>query len=175
MRHIYVNRLPGRHTLGIVKAGHLKLRCALGRSGIATFKREGDGASPRGVWPLRQALYRADRRGNRPATMLPVRALRPDDGWCDAPFDSNYNRSVRHPYRASAERMWRSDQLYDLVIVVGHNDRPRVQGAGSAIFVHVASESGGGLKPTEGCIALRLSDLRRLVAMIEPRTRLHIG
>jgi len=107
--------------------------------------------------------------------MLPLTAMRPRDGWCDAPFDGNYNRSVRHPYRASAERMWRRDRLYDIVIVVGHNDRPRVQGAGSAIFIHVAGEGRGGLMPTEGCIALRLCDLLRLMALIGQCTRLHIG
>ena len=82
------------------------------------------------------------------------------DGWCDDPVDRNYNRRVRHPYPASAERLWRSDHLYDLVVVLGYNDRPRVAGRGSAIFMHVA---GPGFAPTEGCVALRLPDLKRLL------------
>ncbi len=99
----------------------------------------------------------------RPPTRLPLTRLRPDAGWCDDPRDRNYNRYVRHPYPASAERLWRDDGLYDLVVVIGHNDRPRVRGQGSAVFVHVA---GPGFVPTEGCIALRLPDLKRLLARL---------
>lgn len=173
MKHIYVNRRPGSATLGLLRAGQFVFVCALGRSSITTCKREGDGASPRGVWAVRRAFYRADRVA-RPLTHLPIRALRADDGWCDAPFERNYNRYVRHPYPASAERMWRADSLYDMVIVVGHNDLPRVQGAGSAIFIHVAKEGPRGFEPTEGCIALRPGELRMLMKWIGRRTQLHI-
>ena len=93
-------------------------------------------------------------------TALPLRSIGVLDGWCDDPLDRNYNRRVRHPYPASAERLWRSDHLYDLVVVLGYNDRPRVAGRGSAIFMHVA---GPGYAPTAGCIALRLPDLKRLL------------
>lgn len=174
MKHIYVNRRPGHSSQGLLRAGPLVLACAIGRSGSIVDKREGDGASPRGVWGLREAFYRADRLV-RPTTRLPLRALRPDDGWCDAAFDRNYNRHVRHPYPASAESMWRGDGLYDIVIVAGYNDRPRVQGRGSAIFVHVAGEDASGLRPTEGCVALRLDALRLLISWIGPETKLHIA
>ena len=90
------------------------------------------------------------------ARRLPARAIRPDDGWCDASADRNYNRPVRHPYSASAERLWRSDGLYDLVVVLAYNERPRVRGRGSAIFMHVARP---GYAPTEGCIALARAHL----------------
>jgi len=95
-----------------------------------------------------------------------------DDGWCDDPHDRNYNRHVRHPYGASAERLWRADGLYDLVIVIGHNDRPRVRGRGSAVFIHVA---GPGLAPTAGCIALRLPDLVRLIGRLSRGTVLNVA
>jgi L,D-peptidoglycan transpeptidase YkuD (ErfK/YbiS/YcfS/YnhG family) len=104
-------------------------------------------------------LYRPD-RVPRPATGLPVRRLSPHDGWCDAPADRNYNRPVRHPYPASAERLWREDGLYDVVVVLSHNARPRVRGCGSAVFMHVARP---GYAPTEGCIALRREHLSRLL------------
>ena len=149
----------------------MRLRCALGRSGQRPGKREGDGATPIGVWPLREVFYRADRIG-RPRTRLPVRALRADVGWCDEAGDRNYNRRVRQPYPSSAEMMWRSDGLYDLVVVLGYNDRPRRQGRGSAIFMHVAQP---GWKPTAGCVALRLHDLYRLLAHCDRRTRVTIG
>jgi L,D-peptidoglycan transpeptidase YkuD (ErfK/YbiS/YcfS/YnhG family) len=147
---------------GIVKLGGLTFACALGRSGRRTRKREGDGATPVGCWRILGVLHRAD-RVRRPATRLPVRRISPRDGWCDAPADRNYNRPVRHPYPASAEHLWRADGLYDLVVVLGHNLGPRVRGAGSAVFMHVASP---GYRPTEGCIALKRDHLARLLARL---------
>jgi L,D-peptidoglycan transpeptidase YkuD (ErfK/YbiS/YcfS/YnhG family) len=140
-------------------------RCALGRGGViaAERKREGDGASPLGVWPLLRVLYRAD-HGPAPFTGLPVAAILEDDGWCDAPGDPAYNRPVRLPYPASCERMWRDDEVYDIVCVLGHNDPPRA-GLGSAIFLHCARPD---YRPTEGCIALARADLEALLALAGP-------
>jgi L,D-peptidoglycan transpeptidase YkuD (ErfK/YbiS/YcfS/YnhG family) len=97
--------------------------------------------------------------------MLPVRAIGRSDGWCDAPGDRNYNRPVRQPYPASAEPLWRGDELYDLVVVLDYNLRPRVRGRGSAIFMHVARP---GYRPTEGCIALRRDHLQLLLSWLAP-------
>ena len=151
-------RSPGAQT-GTLSFGGRRLPCALGRSGRRVVKREGDGATPIGSFAVREAFYRADRLA-RPRTALPLRPIDVLDGWCDDPLDRNYNRRVRHPYPVSAERLWRSDHLYDLVVVLGYNDRPRIAGRGSAIFMHVA---GSGFAPTAGCIALRLPDLKRLL------------
>jgi L,D-peptidoglycan transpeptidase YkuD (ErfK/YbiS/YcfS/YnhG family) len=129
--------------------------CALGRAGCRHDKYEGDGATPIGTWPLRSLLYRADRL-TPPSTRLPLRAIAPDDGWCDAPSDPAYNRPVKHPYGSSAERLWRDDPLYDLIVVLGYNDAPVVPSRGSAIFIHIARDE---LAPTEGCIALARDDL----------------
>ena len=137
-----------------------RVRCALGRGGVRIDKREGDGATPTGAFPLRRLLYRADRLA-RPVTGLPAEAIRADDGWCDDPKDPAYNRPVRLPFAASHEKLWRDDALYDLVAVIGHNDDPPVPGRGSAIFLHVASPD---LAPTEGCIALPERELRALLA-----------
>jgi L,D-peptidoglycan transpeptidase YkuD (ErfK/YbiS/YcfS/YnhG family) len=93
----------------------------------------------------------------------------PNDGWCDAPADRSYNRPVTLPYPASAERLWRSDNVYDLIVVVGYNDAPVVPGAGSAIFLHVARPN---YSPTAGCIAFRLQDLARILSMMGPASRL---
>ncbi|MFZ4768461.1 MAG: L,D-transpeptidase family protein, partial [Roseimicrobium sp.] len=105
---------------GVARMAGRSFRCAVGRGGVSSAKREGDGATPIGTWPLRQVLYRPD-RGMRPVTSLQTAALQPADGWCDAPSDTNYNRMVRHPYRASAEHLWRRDSIYDLIVVVGYN------------------------------------------------------
>ena len=144
--------------------------CALGRAGIRSDKREGDGATPVGDWPLRRVLYRADRR-RAPDTTLPVDAIQPDDGWCDAPDDSSYNRPVKLPYQASAEHMWREDSVYDIVVVLGHNDDPVLPGAGSAIFLHVARP---GFAATEGCVALEEGTLEEVLRECGPGSILRV-
>ena len=148
-----------------------ELRCALGRAGIAARKTEGDGATPAGRFPLRRVLYRADRM-DRPPTGLRCEEIAPGDGWCDAPGDPRYNRPVNHPYPASAERLWRVDACYDLLAIVGFNDDPVVDGAGSAIFLHVARP---GYSSTEGCVALALEDLRVVLADWRPDDRVQFG
>ena len=166
-----VGALSGRSCRGFVRIGTSVLPCALGRSGCRALKREGDGATPIGAWPIRRVFYRAD-RVRRPSSRVPVQAIRPGDGWCDAPGDRNYNRRIRHPYPAGAERMWREDHLYDIVVILGHNDRPRCQGRGSAIFMHLARD---GFAPTEGCVAMHERDLRRVVATLNRQSRLDVG
>ena len=150
---------PGKRAEGRLIGPHGVIRAALGRKGIAATRHEGDGSTPFGRLPLREVLYRAD-RGKRPRTQLPVRAIRDRDGWCDDPVDANYNRLVNLPTARRAEGLWRADHLYDVVIVLGYNDRPRVRGRGSAIFVHLARP---GYAPTEGCIALTRRDIVRLL------------
>lgn len=158
---------------GWVSAAGRRWRCALGRSGIvaAEAKREGDGGTPAARLPLRRVFFRPDRLA-APATGLPVQALAPDDGWCDAPDDPAYNRLVKHPYPASAERLWREDEVYDVIVELGWNDAPVEPGRGSAIFLHVARPD---YRPTEGCVALALPDLLELLALCRPGDALAIG
>lgn len=136
------------------------LRAALGRGGIRADKREGDGATPVGMLALRRVLYRAD-RGPTPRCAVPVEPIAPDDGWCDDPADTAYNRPVTLPYSARHEVLWRGDAVYDVIGVLGWNDAPVVPGRGSAIFLHVARPD---YAPTEGCIALDAADLRMVLA-----------
>lgn len=150
----------GHPSLGTVAFAGRRAACALGRNGISLLKREGDGATPAGRWPLRRVLYRADRIA-QPRTGLPLVAISQDDGWCDAPGDPAYNCPVRLPYPASAECLWREDRLYDIIVVLGHNDDPVVPGFGSAIFMHVAEPDYG---PTAGCIGVSRQDLIALLA-----------
>lgn len=135
------------------------LRCALGAGGISAAKREGDGATPTGLLPIRRILWRAD-RGPRPATSLPAEPIAPDDGWCDDPADAAYNTAIRLPHPARHERLWRDDAVYDVIGVLGWNDAPVQRGRGSAIFLQVAWP---GLAPTEGCVALPKAELLRLL------------
>lgn len=172
---ITVRRRPGGRHLGLAGIGGQAIPVAIGRSGVGRDKREGDGKTPAGRWRILAVLYRPDRLP-RPVTRLPARALKPSDGWCDDPADRRYNRPVRLPIGGSRsvshERMWREDALYDLVLVLDHNHRPRVAGRGSAVFVHLARP---GFRPTEGCVALRPADLRRLVARLAPGAVLDIA
>ncbi|HEY1877521.1 MAG TPA: L,D-transpeptidase family protein [Rhizomicrobium sp.] len=139
-------------------------RAAIGPGGIAIKGGEGDGITPRGAFPVREIFYRADRIP-KPVTVLGVQALEKDDGWCDAPDDPAYNRLVKLPYPASAERMWREDHLYDLVAVLGYNDDPVVPGKGSAIFLHVARPD---FSATHGCVALPLADALAAIEQLQP-------
>ncbi|MBO9546019.1 L,D-transpeptidase family protein [Caulobacter sp.] len=143
------------------------LRCAIGKAGViaGADKREGDNRSPLGTWVMREVWYRPDVYPEGPKTALPVRATRREDGWCDAPGDPNYNRPITLPYPASAERMWRDDHVYDLVVILGHNDDPPVPGMGSAIFMHLARE---GYPGTEGCVALERADIEAVLAAAKP-------
>jgi L,D-peptidoglycan transpeptidase YkuD (ErfK/YbiS/YcfS/YnhG family) len=156
---------------GVALWGGRRMRCALGRAGIVVDKREGDGATPAGSFPMRRVLYRPDREA-LPETRLPCAALARDDGWCDAPGDPAYNRPVRLPYGASAEALWRADGRYDLLVVLGHNDDPVVPGRGSAIFVHIEAADGA---PTEGCIALARADLLAVLAEADPASRVAVS
>ncbi len=166
-------KAAAKATTGWAEIGGRRFRCALGSSGISTHKEEGDGATPAGRFALRRLLYRADRLdgGVTLPTALPQLALQPQDGWCDDPADAAYNRAVTLPYAGRHEVMWRADHLYDLVLVIGHNDSPVVPGAGSAVFVHLAHPD---YRPTEGCIAFARADLEAILANLGPADHIAI-
>ncbi len=144
----------------MLRCGALNLPCALGRGGVTHLKREGDGATPAGRLRLLSLYIRRDRLPG-PTAAIPMRAMRRDDGWCEDPRHGSYNRPIRLPSPAGHETMWRDDRLYDIVGVLDWNIRPRVSRRGSAIFLHLCRP---GFGPTAGCVALRLDDLKRLLA-----------
>lgn len=143
--------------------------CAVGRGGIRRDKREGDGATPIGRWPLRRIWFRPDRVA-APRCVIAPEALSPDAGWCDDPDDPLYNRAVTLPHAGRHEVLWRDDAVYDLIAVLGHNDDPPVPGAGSAIFLHLARPlahhplARPDYSGTEGCVALSEPHLRAFLA-----------
>lgn len=160
------------HADGRFIAGDLSFRCTLGKGGIisAADKREGDGASPVGVWPIRSVYYRPDRI-LQPQTGLNCIPLRPHDGWCDAPTDPLYNRPVTLPYPASHEKLWRTDHVYNVICELGFNDDPILPGQGSAIFMHLARAN---YEPTEGCVALSEADLLAVLKICTSDTTVEI-
>ena len=148
-----------------------KVRCAIGRGGINLTKMEGDGVTPIGNWEMRRILYRPDKL-SAPISGLPAFPVTKNDGWCDESSDPNYNKPVKRPYPTSCEAMWRDDNLYDVVVILGHNDNPPIAGLGSAIFLHVAKAD---YSPTEGCVALPIKILLKLLKSCNIGDRLCIG
>ena len=159
-------------TAGTVTAFGETVAAAFGKCGAvaASDKREGDGATPIGIWPIRAALLRPDRMA-APVTKLPWRWLRVNDGWSDDAADPAYNRPVHHPHPFSAERLWRDDHAYDIVLVLGHNDSPPVAPLGSAIFWHCSKPD---RRPTEGCVAVEREVLASWLERLAPGDALTI-
>jgi L,D-peptidoglycan transpeptidase YkuD (ErfK/YbiS/YcfS/YnhG family) len=163
-----VRAKPGARSRGVLLAGRLAIPVVLGRAGIRANKREGDGATPRGRFRLRRLWWRPD-RGRKPLTLLPTVRIDPAVAWCEDAGDRRYNRPFRRSANEPGDRLWRDDPLYDLIVEIDHNTRPRIAGRGSAVFLHVARED---RSPTAGCIALAARDLRRLLARLGPDTRI---
>jgi len=166
--HIQVNPVSGHQ--GELSFGPILYPCALGKAGVTTYKKEGDHASPIGKYVLRDLYYRPDRLA-KPVCTLPIHEISKIDGWCDDPEHPDYNRKITLPFTASHESLFREDSLYDLIVILGHNDDPPVPGAGSCIFMHVATADYSG---TEGCVALKQSHLLELLAAIPRHTELEI-
>ncbi|WP_300397005.1 L,D-transpeptidase family protein [uncultured Sphingobium sp.] len=165
MSVICVDCAAGRLTFG-----ELAMDCTIGRGGAraAANKREGDGCTPVGLWPIRCVLLRQGRV--EPSDIhLPWRWIRKSDGWSDDSADPAYNRPVRLPRAFSAESLIRSDDAYDVIMVLGHNDAPPVAGQGSAIFFHLSEG-----RPTAGCVAVERSDMLRLLPLLRPGDRMDI-
>jgi L,D-peptidoglycan transpeptidase YkuD (ErfK/YbiS/YcfS/YnhG family) len=137
-------------------------RCAIGRGGtrVATDKREGDGATPLGVWPLRLAYFRPDKMKIPSTAGLTIIPLKENDGWCDEIDCPSYNTHVTLPHPGSHETLWREDDIYDVIVPLGYNDAPIYHGRGSAIFLHIAREN---YSPTAGCVAVSKEDLLEML------------
>ncbi|MDX2073079.1 MAG: L,D-transpeptidase family protein [Alphaproteobacteria bacterium] len=162
-------------------------RCAIGKNGIATDKKEGDGCTPTGTFALRECWFRMDRMES-PRTKLPLKLIRPEDGWCDDVRSSEYNKHIKITgdrlqvtegtpkpaalnLQPSFEHLWRDDHVYDLIVPLGYNDDPVVPGRGSAIFMHVAH---GDYRGTEGCIALAKEDMLEVLKVCSVSTLITI-
>jgi L,D-peptidoglycan transpeptidase YkuD (ErfK/YbiS/YcfS/YnhG family) len=165
-----VRTRPANRRQGWLAAGPWRIPVALGRTGIRVNKREGDGATPTGCFRVIRLWWRPDRLP-RPRTLLPTRPIGPSDGWCEDPADRRYNRAIRLQPGQAGDRLQRADALYDMIIEIDHNSRPRIAGRGSAVFIHVARAA---LAPTAGCIAMPAISLRRLLARLGPKTRIMI-
>ena len=167
---VHIRARPGRPKQGWLFAGPLVAPIALGHAGIRADKREGDGGTPRGHFRPLRLWWRADRLP-RPRTLLPVRPIGRNDAWCEDPRDRRYNRPFRRAAHEGGDWLRRDDHLYDRIVEIDHNTRPRIAGRGSAVFIHLARPK---FAPTAGCVALRLRDLQVLLRRLTRRTRIII-
>jgi len=167
---IMIRTAAGNRKRGWLRLDGRIIPVALGRGGIRTDKREGDGGTPRGVFhPLR--LWWRDDRHARPRTALPVRRITATDAWSEDPADRRYNQPIKIRDGEPGDRLRREDHLYDFIIEIDHNTRPRIPGRGSAVFLHLARKD---FAPTAGCVGMTRAAMLRLLARIGPETRIVI-
>lgn len=168
---IRIRATAGNSRKAWLTAPDLTIPVALGRGGIRPNKREGDGGTPRGTFHPRKLWWRAD-RFPRPRTLLATRAIAPADAWCEDPNDRHYNQPIRVTRDHRGDRLTREDHLYDFIVEIDHNSRPRFAGRGSAVFLHLVRDNFG---PTAGCVDMTKSAMLRLLRRLGPRTRIIIG
>ncbi len=167
---VRIRKAAGRSTQGWLMAGSHTLPVALGRGGIKVNKFEGDGGTPRGIFHPVRLWWRSDRYA-RPYTYLPTQAIRPTDAWSEDPTDRHYNRAIVRPPGEGGDRLMRDDHLYDFIVEIDHNTRPRIAGRGSAVFLHLAREN---FSPTAGCVGLTRGAMLRLLPRLGPQTKIMI-
>ena len=145
---------------GLLIFGHKTMPCILGKNGIGARKLEGDGVTPAGIYKILFGYYRKDRIGHL-SSNIKLYPIKQNYGWCDDPNSSLYNRFVLLPVKQSHEKLWRQDHLYDICLVLDHNQHPRKRNGGSAIFFHLIAKDN---QPTQGCIGVSQAQMRKILA-----------
>jgi L,D-peptidoglycan transpeptidase YkuD (ErfK/YbiS/YcfS/YnhG family) len=168
---VRIRAAAGDRSRGWLTAGGQTIKVALGRGGIRANKHEGDGGTPQGTFRPRRLWWRADRHP-RPSTFLPVRAITPEDAWCEDGASRHYNQPLRLSAKDGGDRLRRDDHLYDFIIEIDHNTKPRIAGRGSAVFLHLARKD---FSPTAGCVSMTRSAMLRLIKRLGPETKIVIG
>ena len=148
----------------------LKVKCAIGKKGIGIKKKEGDLITPTGQFKIKYILYRKDRVNI--TTKLKKIIIKKNMGWCNDPKTSDYNKLVKLPFAYSHEKLFRKNNIYDIILVLNYNMSPVKKNKGSAIFIHVAKND---FKKTEGCVAIRKPNLIKLVNEINSNTKVKIS
>ena len=147
-----------------------KAKCAIGKKGIGYKKKEGDLITPIGQYKIKYLLYRKDRVKNLD-TKLSKKVIKKNMGWCDDPKSKKYNKLIYLPFKYSHERLYRKENIYDIILVLNYNTDPIKKNKGSAIFLHVAKNS---YKKTEGCVAISKRNLLKIIKFINNKTRVRI-
>lgn len=155
---------------GYLEFKKLKLRCSLGIAGIKKKIKEGDNITPRGVFKITKAYYRADKIGKIKTRIRKIK-IKKKIGWCNDSKSNFYNKQIKLPAKFSHEKLYRNDDLYDLILVLNYNMNPIIKNKGSAIFIHVAKKN---YKPTHGCIGLKKIDLLTIFKKIKKHEKVKI-
>ena len=148
----------------------LKVKCAIGKKGIGYKKKEGDLITPSGQFRIKYILYRKDRLNI--STKLKKKVIKKNMGWCDDPKSSHYNKLVKLPFAYNHEKLFRKENVYDIILILNYNMNPVKKNKGSAIFIHVAKNN---FKRTEGCVAIKKINLIKLIKKISPNTKVKIS
>ena len=148
-----------------------KLKCSIGKSGIKTFKKEGDFATPKGIFDLGTLYYRKDRI-KKLQSKIKRKVIKKNMGWCDDSKSGYYNREIKFPFKYGAEKLYRKDKIYDLFIVIKYNSAPVIKKRGSAIFLHLADRK---YESTSGCIAISKKDFIKILPLIDKNTKISIN
>ena len=148
-----------------------KLKCSIGKCGITNSKKEGDLATPKGVFGLGLLYFRED-RNQYFKTKLKKRVIKKNMGWCDDIKSKKYNQEISFPFNHGAEKLYRKDKIYDLFINIKYNFKPAIKGKGSAIFLHNTNTK---YKPTKGCIAISKKDFLMILPLIDSKTKISIS
>jgi len=156
---------------GYLKYKNFKYRCALGKAGVNKKIKEGDGITPKGIFKITKIYYRVDKIKSVKTKLKKIKITK-NMGWCDDPNSRFYNQQVKLPSKFSHEKLYRNDDLYDLVAVLNYNTNPIIKNKGSAIFLHIAKNS---YKKTEGCIALKKEHLINILMKIKKNTKIKIN
>jgi L,D-peptidoglycan transpeptidase YkuD (ErfK/YbiS/YcfS/YnhG family) len=149
---------------------HYKIKCSIGKRGIGTKKREGDKITPKGKFKIKSILYRKDRISNFKSKIRKL-SIQKNMGWCDDPDSKHYNKLIKFPFKYSAEKLYRNDNTYDIILVLNYNLNPIRKRKGSAIFIHIAKKN---YKKTLGCIAVSKKDLKKIIKKINKTTTVNI-
>jgi L,D-peptidoglycan transpeptidase YkuD (ErfK/YbiS/YcfS/YnhG family) len=156
---------------GYLKYKNFKYRCALGKAGVNKKIKEGDGITPKGIFKITKIYYRVDKIKSVKTNVKKIKITK-NMGWCDDPNSRFYNRQVKLPSKFSHEKLYRNDDLYDLIAVLNYNTNPIIKNKGSALFLHIAKNS---YKKTEGCIALKKEHLINILMKIKKNTKIKIN
>ena len=148
-----------------------RIKCAIGKRGIGNKKREGDKITPKGKFKIKTILYRKDRVSHFRSKITKL-SIKKNMGWCDDPKSKKYNKLIRLPFKGSAEKLYRGDNTYDIILVLNYNLNPIRKGKGSAIFIHVAKKN---YKNTLGCIAVSKKNLKKIIKKINKSTIVNIN
>jgi len=155
---------------GYLEFKKLKLRCSLGKAGIKKKIKEGDNITPRGVFKIIKVYYRADKI-DKIETQIKKIKIKKKIGWCDDPRSVFYNKQIKLPNKFSHEKLYRNDNIYDLILVLNYDMNPIIKNKGSAIFIHVAKNN---YQPTHGCIGLKKKHLLTILKKIKKNTKVKI-